>query len=493
MADKLSGQAQNAPPADARTLAARYGAADEPVWLWDTRRNRIVWGNTAAVRFWDAGSALDLVEYRFLSGSPEAKLGNGLRGGEEREAVLAPTGEPLRARVRAEDAVLFDSSEGVLVQILETLAPSTDPVAARKASLFDAAPVALLTIDASGVVLEANAAAKEFAGALSADVRVKLATQAMTRGSVNRSVVVTIARQERALRLFATRLEDTTEPGVIVRIDDVTDRRALEVEMLQNASPPAKREEKPAPVAVETTVSRVEDKKNSDFVANLSHEMRNPLNAILGFSEIMQQRRFGPLGNHRYEGYVDDIHMSAAHLLDLVNDLLDLGKIADGHLKLDFESVSLAAITGECGRMLKMQADEMGVRLEIAVPSSLPPVVADTRAMRQLVLNVMSNAVKFTPEGGEVSVIGAMDSDGGVVLRITDTGVGMTADELAHAMEPYGQVDGALQRQRKGTGLGLPLAKALAEANKCDFRIVSAPGAGTQVEIAFSPARVLAG
>lgn len=488
MADKLSGQAQLQPPEDARSLANRYAAADEPAWLWDPRRSRMVWGNAAAVRFWEAGSPLDLIEYRFLGGSPEAKLGNGLRGGDEREAVLAPNGTPLRMRVRAEDAVLFDASEGVLVQVVETLPEAVDPVAARRAALFDAVPVPLIALSIAGEITDANAAAAEYVDNLSAQVLEDIAMQAALRGSMNRSLAVSIAGQDRALRLSATRLEDTALPGIILRIDDVTDRRTLEAQMQHTAaiSKSAEKAERQVEAAAKPGIS-------TDFVSNLSHEMRNPLNAILGFSEVMQQRRFGPLGNHRYEGYIDDIHMSAEHLLELVTDLLDLGKLNEGKFKIEFESVSLAAIVGECARMLKMQADTLDVTLDIAVPSSLPPVVADMRAMRQLVLNIMSNAVKFTPRGGEVSVTGAMTSDGGVALRITDTGVGMTEDELAHAMEPYGQIDGTLQRERKGTGLGLPLAKALADANKCEFHIRSAPKGGTQVEIGFSSARVLAG
>ncbi|HEY1707515.1 MAG TPA: HAMP domain-containing sensor histidine kinase [Rhizomicrobium sp.] len=482
MADKLSGQAQSPPPEDARTLARRFAEIEKPAWLWNPRRNRIVWGNAAAVRFWDAGSALDLIEYRFLDGSPEAKLGNGLRGGAERETVLAPSGAPLLARVRAEDAMLFDGSEGVLVCIVETLPPETDPATARKAALFESAPVALLTLDATGAVIEANMTAQEFVRAIPADGLAKLVVQALTQGSANRSLTITVERETRAVRLFAQRRDDM--PEVIVRIDDVTERRALETEVLQAAS-----SAKTSPEPVE----HARPKAGADFVANLSHEMRNPLNAILGFSEIMQQRRFGPLGNHRYEGYIDDIHMSAAHLLALVNDLLDLGRLSSGQFKIAFESVSLAAIAGECGRMLNLQAAEMGVALEIDVPSRLPPVVADARAMRQLLLNVMSNAVKFTPEGGAVQVTGAATRDGGVVLRVADTGIGMTEDELARAMKPYGQIEGDLQRRRKGAGLGLPLAKALADANKCSFRITSVPQGGTQVEIAFSSARVLAG
>jgi signal transduction histidine kinase len=478
MADKLSGQAQVQPPDDAATLVRRFAGAAEPAWLWDRRRHRIVWGNAAAVRFWHAGSALDLIEYRFVESSPEARLANGLRGGEEREAMLASNGEPLRARVRAEDAVLFDGSEGVLVRIVETLTAQSDPAIAAKAMLFDAAPIALMMVDGAGRVSQRNDAAREFSEALAGDLFAKLAGQALAQGAANCITTLSLEGREHTLRLFAARLDDA--PGVIVRIDDVSDRRALETSMARATHATEKRE-------------AAAPKSKADFVSQLSHEMRNPLNAILGFSEIMQQRRFGPLGNHRYESYIDDIHMSAAHLLDLVNDLLDIGRLADGRFKIDFEAVSLAAIVGECTRMLKLQADEAGISLEIAVPSSLPAVVADARAMRQLVLNVMSNAVKFTPEGGEVGVLGAIDSEGGVRLCIVDTGVGMSEEELKLAMEPYGQVESALQGKRKGTGLGLPLAKALADANKCGFRIRSVPKGGTQVELSFPPARVLAG
>jgi signal transduction histidine kinase len=485
MADKLSGQAQVAPPEDAATLAARFADAEQPAWLWDPRRNRIVWGNAAAVRFWQSGSALDLVEYRFLPESPEARLGNGLRGGDEREAVLAPDGSALRARVRADDAALFDGSEGVLVRIIETLEATADPALERRATAFDAAPVALLTIDITGAIIEANTAARAFADDLTADALAAIALQALTRGTANRTLETDAGLH---LRLVAMRMESAEQPHIILRIDDVTDRIRLEAALAQRPARAAKAEPKPQPPAAPPPLTH-----DKDLVASLSHEMRNPLNAILGFTEIMQQRRFGPLGNHRYEGYVDDIHMSAAHLLELVSDLLDLGKLAEGHFKVDFEAVSLAAIVGECTRMLKLQADQLGVKLDIAVPSSLPPVVADNRAMRQLVLNVLSNAIKFTPSDGEVAVSGHMTNDGGVLLKITDTGVGMTEEELSRAMQPYSQVDNLLQRQRRGTGLGLPLAKALAEANKCDFRIRSTPHGGTQVELSFSPARVLAG
>jgi signal transduction histidine kinase len=268
-----------------------------------------------------------------------------------------------------------------------------------------------------------------------------------------------------------------------VRIDDVTERRALEAEMLQIPAP-VKPEPHPAPE------EQPKPAGTSDFVSNLSHEMRNPLNAILGFSEIMQQRRFGPLGNHRYEGYIDDIHMSAAHLLALVNDLLDLGKLSNGQFRIAFESVSLAAIAGECGRMLNLQAAEMGVALEIDVPSSLPPVVADARAMRQLLLNVMSNAVKFTPEGGRVKIAARLTGEG-FSISVIDTGIGMTPEQIRVALSAFGQVDSKLARKHEGTGLGLPICRSLLELHGGALTVTSRPNVGTTMTATFPLARVI--
>jgi len=482
MADKMTGQAQAAPPADAKDLIARHAGAAEPVWLWDRRRNRIVWGNAAAVAFWDAGSLLDLVEFRFVAGSPEARLGNGLKDGEEREAILSPKGEPLRAQMRAEAVVLFDGSEGTLVEVLKRLPPAADPGVARKAALFDAAPVALFQLDDDGTVIEANAAATDVLAIVVRDRLAAIARQVLKTGSANTVIRGSDGSNDRSWRLNAMRLE---QGEILVRADDVTDR--LYLEGLKQQPPPG-------PTKKTEPVSQPEGGPGPDrLIANLSHEMRNPLNAIIGFSEVMQQRRFGPLGNHRYEGYVDDIRMSADHLLSLINDLLDIGSLAEGRYKVDFQSVSLTTLVAECLRMLERLAGEMGVAVDTEFEASLPPVVADARAMKQVLLNVLSNAIRFTPAGGKVAVRGELGEEGGLTLTIRDSGVGMNGDELARALEPYGQVEGALQRRSKGTGLGLPLSRALAEATKCDFRIESAKGRGTTVTLSFPANRVLAG
>jgi signal transduction histidine kinase len=221
----------------------------------------------------------------------------------------------------------------------------------------------------------------------------------------------------------------------------------------------------------------------SEFLAKVSHEIRTPLNAIIGFSEVMMAERFGPIGNERYREYLKDIHASGGHLLSLINDLLDLSKIEAGRLELTFANVSLNDLTQQCVALMQPQANRDRIIIRTSLPPSLPQVVADARSVRQIVLNLLSNSIKFT----------ALNDKGDVALRVRDTGVGMSEKDLATALEPFRQLATSVSGVSSGTGLGLPLTKALAEANRASFYIKSAPKAGTLVEIAFPPSRVLAG
>jgi PAS domain S-box-containing protein len=231
----------------------------------------------------------------------------------------------------------------------------------------------------------------------------------------------------------------------------------------------------------------------SDFLAKISHEIRTPLNAIIGFSEVMMAERFGPVGSERYREYLKDIHASGGHLLSLINDLLDLSKIEAGRLELTFASVSLNDLTQQCVAIMQPQANRDRIIIRTSLPPSLPQVVADARSVRQIVLNLLSNSIKFTDAGGQVIVSTALNDNGDVALRVRDTGVGMSETDLATALEPFRQLGAPVSGISGGTGLGLPLTKALAEANRASFYIKSAPKAGTLVEIAFPPSRVLAG
>jgi PAS domain S-box-containing protein len=231
--------------------------------------------------------------------------------------------------------------------------------------------------------------------------------------------------------------------------------------------------------------------QKSDVLAKISHEIRTPLNAIIGFAEVMAEERFGPIANERYKEYLRDIHQSGGYVISLVNDLLDLAKIEAGKLDLDFVSVNLNEIALSAVALLQPEANRGRVVLRSGLSPKLPPVVADQRSIRQIVINLLSNAVKFTDAGGQVIVSTALGDQGEAILRVRDTGIGMDDNEIALALEPFRQVP--TTRRSGGTGLGLPLTKALVEANRAAMAITSVKKEGTLVEITFPPQRVLAG
>jgi PAS domain S-box-containing protein len=230
----------------------------------------------------------------------------------------------------------------------------------------------------------------------------------------------------------------------------------------------------------------------TEFLARVSHEIRTPLNAIIGFSELMMDEKFGPIGNERYKDYLRDINKSGNHVLDLVNDLLDITKIEAGQQEMSYEAVSLNEALSEAVAMMQPQANRERVIIRSSFASRLPEVVADLRSIRQIALNLLSNAIRYTPAGGQVIVSTAYEISGDIVMRVRDTGIGMAAAEIEQALKPFKQIN-ALKRPRgDGTGLGLPLTKAMVEANRARFAIHSAPGEGTLVEVTFPSTRVLA-
>ena len=233
--------------------------------------------------------------------------------------------------------------------------------------------------------------------------------------------------------------------------------------------------------------------QKSEFLANISHELRTPLNAILGFSEVMRSQRFGALSNQKYLGYANDIHESGEHLLSLINDLLDLSKVEAGKLELNFTSVNLAGLVDQCLAVLQEHAAAAQVVLRKNIPAAIPNVVADQRSVKQILLNLISNAVKFTDPGGQIIVSARLGKSGELTISVKDTGIGMTESELEAAIQPFKRIDNPGREQVPGTGLGLPLSRALAEANRASFAISSEPRKGTLVEITFPTTRVLAG
>jgi signal transduction histidine kinase len=244
----------------------------------------------------------------------------------------------------------------------------------------------------------------------------------------------------------------------------------------------------------ETESARLEAERasaaKSDFLAKVSHEIRTPLNAIIGFAEVMMEERFGRIGNERYKEYLKDVHASGTHVLSLVNDLLDLSKIEAGKFELELARVDANAIVSECVSIMQAQAGRARVVMRLSLSPRLPRICADSRSLKQILLNLLSNAVKFNQPGGQVIVSSALTDAGYVMLRVKDTGVGMSEEEIKMALEPFRQIGTA--RSGDGTGLGLPVTKALIEANQASFTIKSHKNEGTLVEIAFPPPQVLA-
>jgi two-component system cell cycle sensor histidine kinase PleC len=229
----------------------------------------------------------------------------------------------------------------------------------------------------------------------------------------------------------------------------------------------------------------------SRFLATMSHELRTPLNAIMGFSELMKNEIFGPHTYPAYKDYAGDIHGSGQHLLTLINEILDLSRIEAGRYELHEEAVQLAWIVSECDHMLALRAKAKGQTIKEVIDPSLPRIWGDERAVRQIVLNVLSNAIKFTPQGGEISIKVGWTSSGGQYLSIRDTGPGIPEDEIPIVMSSFGRGSLAIKTAEQGSGLGLPIVKGLVDLHSGGFQLKSKPREGTEVIVTFPATRVM--
>ena len=224
------------------------------------------------------------------------------------------------------------------------------------------------------------------------------------------------------------------------------------------------------------------NRARGEFLANMSHELRTPLNAILGFSEILQRELFGALGDARYREFAADIHESGKHLLEIIGNILDLAKVDAGKLDLYEDDVDIVEVIQACGRLMSETAEAAGVSFKVELPREPFLIQGDGTRLRQILLNLLSNAIKFTPAGQSVLLTGEAQGDG-FLMRVIDTGIGMTEDEAAQAMQPFRQIDNSLSRRYQGTGLGLPLAASLVALHEGSLEIDSAPGRGTTVAV----------
>jgi signal transduction histidine kinase len=233
------------------------------------------------------------------------------------------------------------------------------------------------------------------------------------------------------------------------------------------------------------------NRAKSRFLANMSHELRTPLNAIIGFAEVIHNQFKGPVGNPQYIDFARSIHESGRHLVGIINDILDLSKVEAGKVQLEEEPTTIAALVDQVAVLMHHSISHAGLSLDIAIEPNLPEVLVDVRKFDQVLLNLISNAVKFTPAGGKIRIESRRTSDEGIAVRVSDTGVGIAADELSDVLKPFVQSRDAERRRIQGTGLGLPLADQLVKLHGGTMSLASTRGEGTTVTIHLPAMRVL--
>lgn len=262
--------------------------------------------------------------------------------------------------------------------------------------------------------------------------------------------------------------------GFVTTYTDITDLKKIETELIRAKE-----------------FAEMGSRAKTEFLANMSHELRTPLNAIIGFSEMMQSGIYGPLGDERYDEYISSINESGMHLLSLIDDILDLSKIEVGRIELSESKIDLTETVESCLMLVREQSQAAKIDLRSSIRGDIPPVRADGRKLKQILLNLLQNAVKFTPEGGTIRIDADLTSDQSLRISVADTGIGMKAEDIPRALERFGQIDSSLSRRFDGAGLGLPLSKALVELHGGTLNIESAPGQGTIVVVALPRERLL--
>jgi two-component system, cell cycle sensor histidine kinase PleC len=351
---------------------------------------------------------------------------------------------------------------------------------AGSASTGEAAEIASLFVMLVGVAVATMLAATLPSAVVAATLPISglvILLYGLKGGAASHAVAAMTAGAQVYFMLLAQRLHRTTLETLEFRAEK--DALIGELEQAKANSDEARRRAEEANLA------------KSRFLATMSHELRTPLNAILGFSEVMKAEIFGPHATPTYREYAGDIHESGQHLLNLINEILDLSRIEAGRYDLNEESVRLAYVVEDCHHLLKLRAKKRGLAIREIVEAGLPPVWADERAMRQIVLNLLSNAIKFTPQGGEIRLKLGWTASGGQYVSVADTGPGIPEEEIPTVLASFGQGSLAIKTAEQGAGLGLPIVKGLIDLHGGTFALKSRLREGTEVIVTLPASRVM--
>ena len=334
------------------------------------------------------------------------------------------------------------------------------------------------------VVIESDFLRRASSGPVSGRPQIGHLPPAELTGPRAASVPATIQRSD-----FEPHIRRTVDGGTLLTFRDLSDLRRME-EGYRRQIDALKEELAAARHGRRKALDAARARKN--FLASTSHELRTPLNAILGFSEVLAKEMYGPLQNERYREYAQLIHSSGVHVLSLINDLLDLSKLDAGKLELHVEPVAILKIIIDCVRCVEVQAARDHIGISVHVYDGVDRLCGDSQRLHQMLLNLLSNAVKFTPVGGDIA-IDVFRRGPDIAISVSDTGIGIRAEDIPKALEPFGQIDSALSRKHQGTGLGLPLTKELAELHGGSLTMESNVDVGTTVTITLPPDPATAG
>jgi signal transduction histidine kinase/HAMP domain-containing protein len=382
----------------------------------------------------------------------------------------------------------FGDETGVLLQSMSVMRDGIRAMMARErtrrraaetrlADALESAHEGLVLIDASGTIVIANKQIGAFFPPLA-----PLCREGIQFSAVTRLLYQQLLHPEKAPNLFAlppSGFELHLVDGRWIHVSSSRTRDGGQFFFFTDFSDVKEREQRYREAQLQAEAA---SRAKSSFVANMSHELRTPLNAIIGFSEIMQREMFGKLENRNYAGYIADILQSGRHLLAIINGVLDLAKSQSGKLTVHFETVDLGQILVDCASMMRDQCARGELILELTKPPVQMLVSGEPAKLRQVLLNLLSNAVKFTEPGGRVA-LSARDEGDTIVVDVRDTGIGMSSDDIAIALTPFGQVDNRLARRFDGTGLGLPLAKELIELHRGTLIVDSEPARGSTISV----------